>query len=191
MRTNENYRENTFIEAVRRMEDRDLLLAYSNRSDYNPAFIRLAEQELSLRGYTPADTDRLDTDYLIIRRKETHELVEIYTNGTDYINGWEELAKRELESRRFDISSLYAVKSGNKRFLKEGIRGRYIGLGYFFSALGGLVGLIFALNYAFAGRTTVNGERYPKYNRSTRSNGKAMLAVAAASVIVQLIVRLS
>ena len=130
-------------------------------------------------------------DFLIIRKKEIDELVEIYTNDSDYVKSWKELAENELKRRGFDISTLYGVKSRNRQFLKEGMQGRYIVLGYIFSFLGGLVGLAFAINYAFTSQTAVNGEKFPKYNRSTRSHGKAMLILAIGSIIMQLIMRLS
>lgn len=173
------------------MEDRNLLLAYSNKADYNSLFNQLAEEELALRGYVPSEVEENNIDFLIIRKKEIDELVEIYTNDSDYVKSWKELAENELKRRGFDISSLYGIKSRNKQFLKEGMQGRYIVLGYIFSFLGGLVGLAFAINYAFTSQTAVNGEKFPKYNRSTRSHGKAMLILAIGSIIMQLIMRLS
>ena len=186
-----NYQTTIFREKIKEMEDRNLLLAYSNKADYNSLFNQLAEEELALRGYVPSEVEENNIDFLIIRKKEIDELVEIYTNDSDYVKSWKELAENELKRRGFDISSLYGIKSRNKQFLKEGMQGRYIVLGYIFSFLGGLVGLAFAINYAFTSQTAVNGEKFPKYNRSTRSHGKAMLILAIGSIIMQLIMRLS
>lgn len=191
MEATNNYQTTIILEKIQEMEDRNLLLAYSNKADYTPLFNQLAEEVLVLRGYVPSEVEDNDIDYLIIRKKEIDELVEIYTNDSDYIKSWKELAENELKRRGFDMSTLYGVMSSNKQFLKEGIQGRYIVLGYIFSFLGGLVGLAFGINYAFTSQTAVNGEKFPKYNRSTRSHGKAMLILAIGSIIMQLTMRLT
>ena len=46
-----NYQTTIFLEKIKEMEDRNLLLAYSNKADYNSLFNQLAEEELALRGY--------------------------------------------------------------------------------------------------------------------------------------------
>jgi hypothetical protein len=186
----EEYQEEFFFERIKTMEDRDLLISYKNRADYNSSFVRLAEEEIVIRGYILGEVDDEDIDSLVLRKKETNELVEIYTNGANYIKGWEKLAGMELESRGYDLTSLYAVNTRNKRVLKSGIQGKYIGLGYFFSFLGGFVGLAFGFNYAFSKQNTVSGIAFPKYNRATRSHGRAMLILAGVSIIIQIIIRI-
>lgn len=44
-----NYQTTIFLEKIKEMEDRNLLLAYSNKADYNSLFNQLAEEELALR----------------------------------------------------------------------------------------------------------------------------------------------
>ena len=99
-----NYQTTIFLEKIKEMEDRNLLLAYSNKADYNSLFNQLAEEELALRGYVPSEVEENNIDFLIIRKKEIDELVEIYTNDSDYVKSWKELAENELKRRGFDIS---------------------------------------------------------------------------------------
>ncbi len=185
------HEKEVFLEKIKQMEDRNLLLTYTKKADYQPLFTEMVEEELALRGYDVSELEPGNTDLSIIKRKETNELIEIFTNESEYPNGWGNLAKNELEKRKFDISSLFITAANNRQLLKAGKQGRYIVAGYVVSFLGGLVGLVFGLTYAFASQTSVSGESFPKYNKSTRNHGKRMLILAVTSIIVYTIIQMS
>ncbi|MCI1780094.1 MAG: hypothetical protein LKI53_09100 [Bacteroidales bacterium] len=191
MNSDQIYEKEIFLQKIKQMEDRDLLLSYTRKADYQPLFSDMVEEELALRGYDVSELEYENIDSLIIKRKETDDLVKIFTVPDDYPKGWGDLAKKELEKRKFDISSLFATAANNKKMLISGKQGRYIILGYIFSFLGGVVGLCFGFNYVLAKRSSVSGESYPKYNKNTRNHGKIMLILSFVSIILQIILRKS
>ncbi len=176
-----------FMESILKMSDKDLLSVYKQRSDYQPLFIEMVENTLTLKGYDLANADLEHIDAEVIKKKTTEELVEIFTNATDYAIGFSELAETELLTRGYDVSSLLVERTDNKKVLKAGRPGRYITVGYIIAFLGGLLALIMGINYACAKYTSVSGEKFPKYDTATRKHGKRILVLAIASTIFQLI----
>jgi hypothetical protein len=186
----QDYDKEVFIERIKQSEDTDLFNFYKKRSDYQPLFVKCLEEELAVRGYNVADIDSGDTNRLILNNKSNEQLINIITNYTDYNKGWDTIARTILESRGFDTLSLYSVAKNKTAILKDGKPGKHIIAGYIFSLLGGLLGLIIALDYTLAKVTTVNGEVFPKYNKKTRESGKIMLVIIAVVVTISIIVNL-
>lgn len=181
---------NIFLEQIKGMNDRDLLSAYSRKEEYDPLFCSLAEEELAIRGYNIPEITADNVDILVIHNKTTDTLVDIFINDDQYINGWKELAKEELKSRGFDISSLYATDKKGREILKNGVKGRFILLGYICAIFIGLVGLTIGLNFRFNKWTSVNGERFYKYNKYTRIHGTIISIIAIVFIIMKNIIEL-
>lgn len=165
-----------FYENIKKMTDLQILTALKNKADYNPVFIELALKEVGIRGYNFNDTDLQNIDLLVIKNKPTSELVKIYVSSSDYKKEWEILVNEELKRRNFDVSTLSLEKENEKKALAEGVEGNII-LGYILAVLGGIIGLIMAINYMSRKEKTVSGEKFYKYNDSTRRHGKNMLIV--------------
>lgn len=186
----EDSKKTIFLEKIKGMDDRDLLRAYSKKSDYVPLFCNLMEDELSIRGYNTSEITADNADYLIIRKKETEELVEIYTNDYDYFKGWKELAEEELKSRGYDMATLYATGSQGREALKKGVAGHYILVGYICAVFIGLIGLIIGLNYAFNTWKSPSGEKFHKYNKSTRIHGIIIFVISIVFATLKGLARL-
>lgn len=176
--------QDLFKETISRMADVELISAYQQRAEYQTGFVTTAAEELAIRGYDPELLDQKPADEWVIGKKTTDELVEIYTNSFDYSKTWGNLAKNELVARNFDIASLYAEKSNNKKILLSGQSGRYIALGYVLCFLGTWPGLIMGIVYATSKVTTISGERIYCYNLRTRIHGKRMIILALVMAVL-------
>ena len=125
------------------MEDPDLMLAYKNRSDYNPEFVELLLEEMSIRGCDATEIDTMsleDIDVAAIKSKSNEELVEIYYKRGNYKTDWDIFAKNELENRGIDVEQ----QTGEKQSMFKGcfsFSGRIRRLEY---------GLSFIIYFAYA-----------------------------------------
>ncbi|VBB45717.1 conserved hypothetical protein [uncultured Paludibacter sp.] len=171
------YQNEVFFEKIKKMTDEQILTVIKNQGDYNSTFIEMVKEEIGLRGYNFSIDELNDIDLILIKHKSTEDLVDIYVNPTDFNKKWELLAQQELSARNYDISALYIEKQNGLKILKQGIQGSHIILGYFLAVLGGIIGLIMALNYMNKKISTISGEKLYKYNETTRQHGKVMLIV--------------
>jgi hypothetical protein len=100
----------------------------------------------------------------------------------------------ELRNRGIPVEKLTTKEASQQFLIKEktaeefqeidttierfGLPGKHISAGYFFSLMGGLIGVIIACDYYFS--TVYNNERYVyKYDKTTRNDGKNMLIIIA------------
>ena len=72
-----NYQTTIFLEKIKEMEDRNLLLAYSNKADYNSLFNQLAEEELA------TDLHLVRQWRAILRRPALHHVADVDVGAAD------------------------------------------------------------------------------------------------------------
>ena len=139
-----NYQTENFLRTIKSMKDTDLMLAYKNRSDYNPEFVALLDEEMNIRGYDTTEIDTMsleDIDVAAFKNKSNDELVKIYYKRGNYKTDWDIRAKNELENRGIDVEQ----QTGEKQSMFKGcfsFKGRIRRLEY------GLSNLILTLYYA-------------------------------------------
>lgn len=61
--------------------------------------------------------------------------------------------------------------------------------GWIFAILGGLIGLIIGAHIAFAKVPDANGQKVPKYDDGSRTQGKIMFAIACVVFALGMIAR--
>jgi len=84
------------------------------------------------------------------------------------------------------VSSM-KIQTKKEISVREGEQGSWIAAGYIFCVLGGLIGLVIGCKYVYSVQETVSGDRFYKYNESTRKHGKRMLILFAIMSILSVI----
>ena len=93
-----------YLQAIKKMNDRELLVSLKNRDDYTNEFLKLAEKEAVFRGYDYQKIQFEDIDKLIFQCKTTDELIKIVSDKTDFYDRAEvAFAISELEERDYNL----------------------------------------------------------------------------------------
>ncbi|MDR1459401.1 MAG: hypothetical protein LBI60_04230 [Bacteroidales bacterium] len=165
--------------------DRELTEIYLNANDYTEEFIALLLVELNKRGIPVEElTSKEKADLFLIRKKSDEELHDIYTDTLDYPQDLRTLAEEEAKRRGLSIDTIEQQKIEANSY--KGVEGKHIIAGFLFSILGGVIGLIIALDYVFS--KTTDGAFY-KYDENTRKSGKYMFIVLVISVTLTIVIR--
>jgi hypothetical protein len=171
---------------IKSYTDEKLAEIYLQREDYDEIFVELTVEELGNRGIPPEKlTSEDEAMQFLMSRKTDEELRSIYI-GCD--SQMQILA--ESEALRRGMSADELEKEKTIAALQRAIPGKHIFAGYLFSILGGLIGLIIAIDYIFSKNITEEGEFY-KYDSFTRKAGKGMFVVFAISLIVFIIIQIN
>ncbi len=178
-----------FLNRIKNQTEEKLISIYLQKDGYQPAFIDLVIEELKNRGFNPSELSSFEVaQNILVKKKTDEELIEIYTNPDDNENELVNLAEMEIENRNLPIHSINEEKAENEKSFKEGKQGDWITAGYVFSVLGGFIGLAIGCQYVFSTNKNVNGERFYKYNESTRKHGKRMLMLFAVMSVLYLMI---
>ncbi|MDR0606020.1 MAG: hypothetical protein LBG80_17160 [Bacteroidales bacterium] len=178
----EDYRK-----SISSLTDEELVKKYFEREDYNENYINLLISEINHRKIPIEELTSKETAMqALILRKSDKELQDIY-NDLDCDKEMQLLAKQESIRRGLPIDTL--EKEKKIAMLKQGVQGKHIVAGYLFSILGGLIGLIIAIDYLSSKEKTAEGVFY-KYNKETRKSARGMLIAFVISSILFIMINL-
>ena len=178
-----------FSNRLKIQTDEELVFSYFKKGDYQPIFIDLVIEELKNRGYNPSELSSYKVaQTILIKKKTDNELIKIYTNPDDYKKELVNLSKKEIENRKLPIDSINAEKTKNEILFREEEQGSYTAAGYIFGIIGGIIGIIIGCQYMLSKHENINGDKFYRYNKSTRKHGKIILILSVVTIIFTIIV---
>ncbi|WP_207512809.1 hypothetical protein [Longitalea luteola] len=138
--------------------------------------------------------DDIDPDHYLFSFDDI-ELVEILKKPDEWGRLDYAIAREILESRGIVYTNEELDGLWNKRMetlarpATDG--GRWITAGYFFSVVGGFIGILIGLVLMQSTKTLPNGSRYYIYDKRTRRNGKTILFISVIVTAINLTLALT
>jgi hypothetical protein len=172
---------------ARALDDEELVENYLEREGYEEEYVAVLAEELAARGLSPDTLAPGDTaTSILMKKKSDQELRAIYLDMEGTPEKTRKLAVAEATRRGLPVDT---SEEAREEFLaRQGQRGKHVFAGYIFSVLGGLIGLIIALDYVLSTRQ-LGDETVYKYDSTTRKDGKSMLVVLAIVVTLFTLVK--
>ena len=133
---------------------------------------------------------RLPEDHYLLTSTD-EELIEIVAQSSDWSAFDVAHARRLIGERGIDIKRIEGKRAEHLRQLRLGkpASKKLIFFGWFFSCLGGLIGLGIAWSLCYMKEKTPDGE-FPTYDERSRAVGQKMLMVAIVVLAAELFLRL-
>lgn len=133
----------------------------------------------------------------IVAPKTDNELLAIIKAPQEYQESFVLAAETELRKRGIDFTEIkmktLAYRERLETLDQQGKPGDQIliTLGFIFSVLGGLLGIIIGGVFRFSTKKGMSGYTYPVYNANTRQLGSAMILISVVMIIFSVVYRYS
>lgn len=174
---------------VQEKTNEELVHIHNHQEDYNPDFLDCVNDEIKNRNlpdsiFVETKTKEDDSECLDLSTLSDDELRELSTSLGEVNPGFIQDVMAEMEKRKFpEIEHIEDPISEKK--------GSILGIivGYIFSLLGGIIGIIFAYRYGWSTVKDSNGDEYYQYDESTRMHGKIMMYIDLTVIAIVIIIR--
>jgi len=134
-----------------------------------------------------SELDEIDPGYYLFNFTD-EELIDLIAKQDEWSPFDFQLAQKILKDRGNEISSQKINKLKEERIEELAEPEKYgafwIGLGYVFAFLGGLIGIIIGYYIISNKKTLPNGERIYRYSESDRKHGSYILLIAITAIII-------
>lgn len=140
-----------------------------------------------------SELDQVDADYYLFDFTN-EELIDLISKQDEWSPFDYQLAQKILKARGQEVSTKEINKLKDQRIAElsepEKHNPFWIVIGYIFSALGGLFGIIIGWYIVFSKKTLPNGQRIYTYNESDRKHGKIILIIGIPILVIVVLIRL-
>lgn len=139
------------------------------------------------------ELEQVDPDYYLFQFTD-EELIDLISKQDEWSPFDFQLAQKILKERGREVTAkeIYQMKEQRIEELSEPEKQTtwWIGLGYVFAFLGGLIGIIIGYYLVSSKKVLPNGEKIYTYSESDRKHGTYILLIAITMVIVGIALRI-